>query len=368
MSLPIHRVQLMRYYDEVLTQSARNYAFTKDKKWENRYRIIEPDSDTIIKESIETGNEEDRKILESLDKANQSLVAMEYRSLELVNQGKAEEAVRLLESDEYAMQKKILSGGLDNYVQSYDPHNDHITLTSFKKILDLEKKLAVHEVNLKNEKLSIIGELSARLAHDLRNPLSIIKNGIGLIKIQNPDINENENKNLQRMDRAVTRMTHLVDEVLGFVKSKSSVFQSYSLCEILDSSIEHLIKPEGIKINVLHENVMVLCDKYEMEIVFVNILMNAIQSMGNQGEITIRIHDEENYMLIEFEDTGSGIPADVLPKIFEPLFTTKQTGTGLGLISCKNIIEQHGGTIDVRTEVRKGTTFIIRLPKGKKDL
>jgi len=91
--------------------------------------------------------------------------------------------------------------------------------------------------------------------------------------------------------------------------------------------------------------------------------MNAVQAMNGIGNIHVRTKNEEKAIIIEIEDTGPGIPQDILSKIFEPLFTTRQIGTGLGLVSCKSIIEKHGGVITVKTRINKGTTFIIELPK-----
>ncbi len=109
--------QFTRYYDEVLTQSARNFAFTKDKKWEKRYRDVEPKLDRIIKEAIERGDEKDKEYFSSVDKANLALVDMEYEAIEFVNNGQAEKAVKILESQEYWNQKKIYEQGLRDYVQ-----------------------------------------------------------------------------------------------------------------------------------------------------------------------------------------------------------------------------------------------------------
>jgi signal transduction histidine kinase len=101
-----------------------------------------------------------------------------------------------------------------------------------------------------------------------------------------------------------------------------------------------------------------------MEIVIVNLLMNAIQAIGEQnGTIKIRIREEESHVLLSVSDSGSGIPDDILGKIFDPLFTTKQIGTGLGMSSCKSIVEYHGGLIEVSSTVGKGTTFVLMMPK-----
>ena len=93
---------------------------------------------------------------------------------------------------------------------------------------------------------------------------------------------------------------------------------------------------------------------------FSNLIINAIQAMDDNGDIDIRLTDLNSSVQLEFEDNGPGISPDTIPKIFDPLFTTKQTGTGLGLSICKSIVEQHGGTISVRSQP---TVFTIRLPK-----
>ena len=85
-----------------------------------------------------------------------------------------------------------------------------------------------------------------------------------------------------------------------------------------------------------------------MEVVFSNLITNAVQAIENNGELNLRINEEPNEVIVEIEDSGPGIPQENISKIFDPLFTTKPTGTGLGLVSCKNIVEQHGGTISVR--------------------
>jgi len=85
--------------------------------------------------------------------------------------------------------------------------------------------------------------------------------------------------------------------------------------------------------------------------------------MNNVGKIDIRMSDKDNFVLIKVQDSGPGIPSELLPKIFDPLFTSRQIGTGLGLPSCKNVVENHGGTITINTALGKGTTFSIRLPK-----
>ena len=142
-------------------------------------------------------------------------------------------------------------------------------------------------------------------------------------------------------------------------------FDKHLVNEILGSVLDKIVKPDTVKINMPSNFVYAMCDFARLEIVFTNLIINAVQAMNNSGQINIELFDEENNVLIKISDTGSGIPQDVLPQIFEPLFTTKQIGTGLGLASCKKIIEQHNGVINVASTVGSGTTFTITLPKNK---
>ena len=136
--------------------------------------------------------------------------------------------------------------------------------------------------------------------------------------------------------------------------------ERHSLSTIIESSILNTNVPNYVKIHPPNNSSTIICDAYKLEIVFSNLLNNSIQAMDGEGEIKIKISDEKSSARIDIIDSGTGIPEDVLPKIFEPLFTTKQVGTGLGLASCKSIIEKHGGSISVRNNP---TTFSIILPK-----
>ncbi len=218
---------------------------------------------------------------------------------------------------------------------------------------------------LEKEKLSAIGELSARIAHDMRNPLNIIKNSAEIIKLSQKGMDAKTKEQWVRLERGIYRMVHQVDDVLDFIKSSPIHRRMNKLSTILQYSLERVNIPEKIKVTLPPNDVTIPCDTERLEAVFVNLIMNAVQAMGDKiGKISITITDEsEDVVLIKVKDTGPGIPRTYISKIFDPLFTTRQIGTGLGLPSCKNIIEKHGGTIDVTTKIGKGTTFLIRLPK-----
>lgn len=214
---------------------------------------------------------------------------------------------------------------------------------------------------IKAEKFTVIGELAARLAHDLRNPLSIVKNTMDIMRAK-PSMAINEKlQHFGRFDRAIQRMTHQIDDVLNFVKRSDLMLQHSSILSIIDGAIGNTLVPPGIKISKPYADVAINCDSRKLEAVFSNLMSNSIQAMEDSGEINIRIMDLGYTVQIEFEDSGPGIPIAIQSKIFDPLFTTKQTGTGLGLSICKNIVEQHGGTLTVKSPP---TIFTVRLPKN----
>jgi len=229
--------------------------------------------------------------------------------------------------------------------------------------LDRQVKLKTEKL-LKTEKWTAIGELAARIAHDIRNPLSIIKNSAELIQMNQKNMDKETKEQWKRIERAVYRISHQVDDVLHFIKDIPIEKKTINLSVILHDALDRIEIPDKIKIHLPKTDAAIPCDSDRLEGVFVNLLMNSIQAMGNSGEIYINISDEPNeIVLITFKDNGPGIPPKLIPKIFDPLFTTRQIGTGLGLPSCKNIIETHGGSIDVSSARGKGATFLIRLSK-----
>jgi len=367
MKLGLYHIQLMRYYEEVLAQAARNYAFTGDKKWEMRYRAVEPMSDCLLKDAIANTDEKIKPFFIVMDNANMQLVKMEYKSIDLVNEGKKEQAIELLEGKEYANQRIVLAGGLENFITkiegktfSSDDISD-IMIPSVQQIIELERKLAVMEDNLKKEKLFTIGELSARVAHDIRNPLSVIKTSINIL-VSKEDVDAKTMETYERIERAVERIAYQVDDVLNFVKPRISSLKNTSLYDILTPVLARLDIPETVTITIPPNNIEFVGDIMPLEIVFVNLITNALQAINNSGEIAISADIKREKIIIKIRDNGHGIPSDNIPKIFDPLFTTKQIGTGLGLTSCKTIIEQHGGHIEVESIVGKGTTFTVTIP------
>jgi len=155
--------QFIRYYDEVSTQSARNYAFTQDKKWEQRYKDVEPKLHSAIKEAIDKGEEKDREFFSNVNKANHALVEMEYKSIELVNNGQTEEAIKILESNRYWDQKRIYKQGLGDYVRRGGTKYDE-ALSSSTEAVNLATKQAQNLLKTSTWLVLIFGVVALILA------------------------------------------------------------------------------------------------------------------------------------------------------------------------------------------------------------
>jgi len=213
----------------------------------------------------------------------------------------------------------------------------------------------------KKEKLTVIGQLSSNIAHDIRNPLGTIKNAGVIIEKENNNKNEVISRELTRINLSIRRISHQIEEVLNYVRTTPIMLKPHSINQTIQEAIDTLDVPSHIRIDLPQNDVIVSFDYEKMLVVFVNILLNAIQSIGEEnGYVTINTLETSSDVTMTFENSGPNIPSEDLTRIFDTLFTTKLEGTGLGLSSCKNIVEQHKGTIQVTTDP---VIFSIRLPK-----
>jgi len=214
---------------------------------------------------------------------------------------------------------------------------------------------------IRTEKMASVGQLSSRLVHDLRNPLSVIKSTVELLKINNKNIDETTSKKFERIESAMKKISYQIEDVLDFVRQSELHLKRQSIEEIIKSTIAEIDIPKDVKIKLNSQKIIVNCDSRKIEAVFTNIITNASQAMDGKGEIKIKVVEDNEDALIKIEDSGPGMTKSVMQKIFDPLFTTKNIGTGLGLSICKNIVEQHGGNIEVSSPP---TVFSVRLPKN----
>jgi signal transduction histidine kinase len=272
---------------------------------------------------------------------------------------KLEDEKKALAKEYAAQQKEIeaLEKKLEKFTEIKE-QRDWLLDEMTKKINELSR---FQTELFKSARFSAIGEMSARLAHDMRNPLAIIKNTVELVKLKHSStISEELLRLLGSIDDASSRLAFQLDEVLNFVKASPLNYTKCSLLETLNSAISKLNIPEQVRIHKPYHDIHIFCDVEKITTVFTNLIMNAMQAMDNSGTITIRFDETTDMVTFKVQDTGPGIPEDLLDQVFEPLFTTKLRGTGLGLQAVKNIIQQHQGTISV---TNRPTVFSVSLPK-----
>jgi len=229
-----------------------------------------------------------------------------------------------------------------------------------------ERKKLEYQV-FQAEKLAALGQLSAGMAHEINNPLFVISGRLEMLKLE--ELNQKVKDNLELIESQTDRIRRLVDRILKFSRKSNPVFESLNVNETLEMVLPliHYNKLPSVKIDiekVFEKNMPeIKGDLHQLQEVFLNILINAYQSMPNGGVIKIITSNFKNlYAQIEIIDTGIGIPPHHLKDIFMPFFSTKKDGTGLGLSICHNIIKNHNGSIELESQMNKGSKFIIRLP------
>jgi signal transduction histidine kinase len=241
--------------------------------------------------------------------------------------------------------------------------NSRLNKTLLNRTAQLER---TSDELIKAERFSAIGEVASRISHDIRNPLSNVKMSIELMKNSPPDTKIADkaiNEKLEVASKNIERISHQVNDVLEFVKNRELKRENVRVSNILHDTVESMQIPSHIRIKMPKSDISVFVDLFQLQIVFNNIILNAIQAIGkDNGEILIKISEKNDKIIIRFEDSGPNIPENIINHIFDTLVTTKQVGTGLGLVSCKTIIENHKGEITVQNDP---VTFTIILPDHK---
>jgi two-component system, sporulation sensor kinase A len=236
------------------------------------------------------------------------------------------------------------------------------TVTTAKDITN--KKETTEGLLEKSEKLALVGQLAAGIAHEIRNPLTSIKGFIQLFKSKYTSEEEYFNLVLSELDR----INLIVGEFLVLAKPTAVVFKEKELKHLIKDVVT-LINTQAIMNNIqifveFESDVpMIVCEENQLKQVFINILKNSIEAMPNGGMIDVKVRVKEtDKVSICFIDQGSGIPKDRIPTLGEPFYTTKEKGTGLGLMTSYRIIETHEGELKISSKMNEGTTVEVILP------
>lgn len=232
--------------------------------------------------------------------------------------------------------------------------------------VDITERKRTEELLRKSEKLSVVGQLAAGVAHEIRNPLTSLRGFTQLLKAKNEEHGTFFDIMLTELDR----INFIVNEFMVVAKPQVIYFEDKDIGLIL-RSVMMLLDTQAIMHNVqmvyeLEAGLpLIRCDENQLKQVFINVLKNAIEAMPNGGEIKLEAgKGDSGAIRIRFIDQGKGIPEEHIPKLGEPFYTTKETGTGLGLMVSYKIIEAHRGVMNITSELNHGTTVEILLPIG----
>jgi two-component system NtrC family sensor kinase len=242
---------------------------------------------------------------------------------------------------------------------------------------EAEFRAKMEQQMIATERLASLGTLAAGVAHEINNPLAIIKESAGwmgaiLKKDEMANIPRKSDllKGLEKIESGVERARRITHQLLGSVKQMDSVISEVDLKELLKETVSLVKKEAGNKdIDIVAdfdpETPLIWSDPYKLRQIFINLLTNAVHATKGGDKITIGLIPLENQVAVSVQDTGEGIPKENLCKIFDPFFSTKPPGegTGLGLFVSRSIVQKLGGEMTVESQLGQGTRFLIKLPR-----
>ncbi len=236
---------------------------------------------------------------------------------------------------------------------------------------ELSDKRALTETLLQADKMMLLGQLSATVAHEIRNPLAAVNLNLQMLQ-RKFESDEKAQHHINIAMRGVERIMNIVTTTLDFAKPQAPRIQEIDINDVLTDSLELISdilfrKIIAVNLDLEHQLPKLRADLNQMQQVFINLLTNSCDAIQAKGHIDIQTsceveNDQTSAIQIAISDNGCGIVAEDLPRIFEPFFTRKAEGTGLGLAITHRIIQHHGGTIDVKSARGRGSVFTIRIP------
>jgi signal transduction histidine kinase len=219
----------------------------------------------------------------------------------------------------------------------------------------------------RKERLAALGELSAGIAHEIRNPLGIIASSAQLIEKKLGNTPADVGQLLDIIQEESTRINGLVTDFISFGRPDNPVLRPCDLQAFLQRAAEHvegLAQPRDVAVHIEPEGVplTIRFDADMMQQVVLNLLLNALAAVAPGGRIRLRAYRQGERICFDVEDNGCGVPVENQEKIFDPFFTTSDKGTGLGLANAFRIVEAHGGDLRMRSEPGQGSVFTVCLP------
>jgi signal transduction histidine kinase len=231
-----------------------------------------------------------------------------------------------------------------------------------RKLRDAQEQL------VRREKLAVLGQLAGGLGHELRNPLGAIKNSVYFLNIALKEPGPKLKETLEIIEKEVGICERIITSLLDFARPRPPAHREVNINDVVEEAVSRVPVSENVEVVTQLDEALptIMADPDQLRQVFGNLALNAVQAMPDGGRLLVSSEaPEPERVSVSFTDTGEGMDEEIVGKIFEPLFTTKATGIGLGLALTKMLVEAHGGAIDIESEVGRGTTFTVSLPVGK---
>jgi signal transduction histidine kinase len=235
---------------------------------------------------------------------------------------------------------------------------------------NMELKEAQDQV-IKNERLAVLGRLSGGVGHELRNPLAAMKNSVYFLRMALEDSDDVDiTETLDILDFEILTSETIINSLLDYARPKPPVRTKTNVHEVLETALSRVTIPTNVEVvkQLSQKSPVIIADSVQLSRVFVNLYKNGIQAMPEGGNLGISATTEPNWISIKIADTGSGISKENMDHLFEPLFTTKARGIGLGLVIVKVFVESHHGTVEISSEVGQGTEVTVKLPYVLQDV
>jgi signal transduction histidine kinase len=253
------------------------------------------------------------------------------------------------------------------------PKELHAVRTALGRMLDLELAIMLHTYkedylaqSSRQERLATFGQLVGSMGHELRNPLGVMETSLHILKGR-VGTDERANKHVERIGTQITIANKIISDLLDMIRDRPLSRESLALRDVVEQAVSTVSRPETVKLVVSGFDALpkVVGDRGQVRQLFVNLIENAVQASGSDGEVHVTGAPLDGYVRVSVEDTGPGIDEATRRRLFEPLVTTKEKGVGLGLALVKRIAERHEGTITYEPRQPNGARFVLRLPVEK---
>jgi len=248
---------------------------------------------------------------------------------------------------------------MEQQLREYSENLERMVEDRTRQLKDAQEKL------IRAEKLAAIGELAGGLGHELRSPLGAIRFSADFLKTKLGDTaDEKVRRHLDLLEKQVDACDKTVADVLDFSRPGKLNIEEIHINQVIQEVIQANTPPRNVEVSTSLADSLspAIADAGQMGRVLSNLVTNAIQAMPHGGRLTLSTIGRGRFVEVRITDTGMGIPDEKLDKIFEPLFTTKAKGIGLGLAIVKTLVDRQNGTIEVESQVGKGTTVTVKLP------